>query len=72
MDSDSYWFGGRIGGFRIESWFELVWWSDRMCWMLLSIGMGLVYELGVFDDIDELFVIGVIVRLEYEEEVYWF
>ena len=25
-----------------------------MCWMLLSTAMGLAYELGVFDDIDEL------------------
>uniref|UniRef100_L2FVR3 Fungal zn binuclear cluster domain containing protein n=1 Tax=Colletotrichum fructicola (strain Nara gc5) TaxID=1213859 RepID=L2FVR3_COLFN len=43
-----------IGGRRLDSWLEPAWRSDRMCWMLLSTAMGLAYELGVFDDIDEL------------------
>ncbi|KAK4184172.1 hypothetical protein QBC35DRAFT_477503 [Podospora australis] len=59
-----------IGGRRIESWLEPAWRSDRMCWMLLSTGMGLAYELGVFDDIDELLATGAIARPEYEEEAY--
>ncbi|KAK0621424.1 hypothetical protein B0T17DRAFT_534001 [Bombardia bombarda] len=59
-----------IGGRRIESWLEPAWRSDRMCWMLLSTGMGLAYELGVFDDIDEMLVAGTITRPEYEEETY--
>ncbi len=29
-----------VGGRRIESWLEPAWRSDRMCWMLLSTGMG--------------------------------
>lgn len=70
VDSDSHRPGGRIGGPRIESWLEPAWRSDRMCWMLLSTGMGLAYELGVFDDIDELLATGAIARPEYEEEAY--
>lgn len=61
---------GGIGGRRIESWLEPAWRSDRMCWMLLSTGMGLAYELGVFDDIDELLATQAIARPEYEEESY--
>ncbi|KAK3692050.1 hypothetical protein B0T22DRAFT_475020 [Podospora appendiculata] len=59
-----------FGGRRIESWLEPAWRSDRMCWMLLSTGMGLAYELGVFDDIEELVAAGAITRPEYEEETY--
>lgn len=59
-----------FGGKRIESWLEPAWRSDRMCWMLLSTGMGLAYELGVFDDIDEMLADGAITRPEYEEETY--
>ncbi|KAK4154195.1 hypothetical protein C8A00DRAFT_42997 [Chaetomidium leptoderma] len=59
-----------IGGRRIESWLEPAWRSDRMCWMLLSTGMGLAYELGVFDDVDELLRAGAISRPEYEDESY--
>jgi hypothetical protein len=59
-----------FGGRRIESWLEPAWRSDRMCWMLLSTGMGLAYELGVFDDIDELLATGAISRPEYEDEPY--
>ncbi|KAM7222368.1 hypothetical protein V8F06_002146 [Rhypophila decipiens] len=61
---------GGIGGKRIESWLEPAWRSDRMCWMLLSTGLGLAYELGVFDDIDELLATGAITRPEYEDETY--
>ncbi|KAK4137185.1 hypothetical protein BT67DRAFT_371129 [Trichocladium antarcticum] len=61
---------GGFGGRRIESWLEPAWRSDRMCWMLLSTGMGLAYELGVFDDVDELLAAGAISRPEYEEESY--
>ncbi|KAH8880446.1 hypothetical protein GQ53DRAFT_538315 [Thozetella sp. PMI_491] len=60
--------GGR--GRRIEGWLEPAWRSDRMSWMLLSTGMGLAYELGVFDDIDDLLATGNITRPEYEEEDY--
>jgi hypothetical protein len=59
-----------IGGKRIESWLEPAWRSDRMCWMLLSTALGLAYELGVFDDIDELLAAGAITRPEYEDEGY--
>ncbi|WYZ39804.1 hypothetical protein EsH8_IV_000145 [Colletotrichum jinshuiense] len=59
-----------IGGKRLDSWLEPAWRSDRMCWMLLSTAMGLAYELGVFDDIDEMLRDGAISRPEYEEEVY--
>lgn len=59
-----------VGGKRIESWLEPAWRSDRMCWMLLSTGMGLAYELGVFDEIDEMMSAGTITRPEYEEETY--
>lgn len=59
-----------VGGKRIESWLEPAWRSDRMCWMLLSTATGLAYELGVFDDIDELLRDGAITRPEYEEETY--
>lgn len=61
---------GSIGGRRLESWLEPAWRSDRMCWMLLSTAMGLGYELGVFDDIEELMRNGAISRPEYEEELY--
>ena len=59
-----------VGGRRIDSWLEPAWRSDRMCWMLLSTAMGLAYELGVFDDIEELLDTGAITRPEYEEESY--
>lgn len=59
-----------FGGKRIESWLEPAWRSDRMCWMLLSTGMGLAYELGVFDEIEEMLAAGSITRPEYEEESY--
>lgn len=62
--------GTGVGGKRIESWLEPAWRSDRMCWMLLSTATGLAYELGVFDDIDELLQDGSITRPEYEEEAY--
>ena len=61
---------GNIGGKRIESWLEPAWRSDRMCWMLLSTAMGLAFELGVFDDMDELLQDGAVTRPEYEEEAY--
>ncbi|KAL2024675.1 hypothetical protein VTK56DRAFT_6876 [Thermocarpiscus australiensis] len=59
-----------FGGRRIESWLEPAWRSDRMCWMLLSTALGLAYELGVFDDVDELLAAGAITRPEYEDESY--
>lgn len=59
-----------VGGRRIEGWLEPAWRSDRMCWMLLSTAMGLAYELGVFDDIDELLAANNITRPEYEDEAY--
>lgn len=59
-----------MGGRRVESWLEPAWRSDRMCWMLLTAAMGLGYELGVFDNIDELLESGAISRPEYEEEIY--
>ncbi|KAI2615269.1 hypothetical protein GGR54DRAFT_642541 [Hypoxylon sp. NC1633] len=62
--------GGNVGGRRIESWLEPAWRSDRMCWMLLSNALGLAYELGVFDDIDELLANNAITRPEYEDEAY--
>ncbi|KAI1326005.1 transcriptional activator ARO80 [Xylariaceae sp. FL0255] len=62
--------GGNVGGRRIESWLEPAWRSDRMCWMLLSNAQGLAYELGVFDDIDELLATNAITRPEYEDESY--
>ena len=34
---------------RMDAWLEPVWRSDRMCWMLLSLAMGMAYEIGVFD-----------------------
>ncbi|CAK7272087.1 zinc finger transcriptional activator [Sporothrix epigloea] len=61
---------GGVGGKRIDSWLEPAWRSDRMCWMLLSTAMGLAYELGVFDDINDLLASGGITRPEYEEEAY--
>ncbi|TAQ90624.1 hypothetical protein B7494_g1035 [Chlorociboria aeruginascens] len=62
---------GGVGGKRIESWLEPAWRSDRMCWMLLSTAMGLSYELGVFDNIDELLAAGgEMMRPEYEDEAY--
>ncbi|KJR89889.1 c6 zinc finger domain containing protein [Sporothrix schenckii 1099-18] len=68
-DGDTRLAGG-VRGKRIDSWLEPAWRSDRMCWMLLSTAMGLAYELGVFDDIDELLTSGGITRPEYEEETY--
>ncbi|KAI1264084.1 transcriptional activator ARO80 [Xylariaceae sp. FL1019] len=62
--------GGNVGGRRIESWLEPAWRSDRMCWMLLSNAQGLAYELGVFDDIDEMLATNAIQRPEYEDESY--
>lgn len=59
-----------MGGRRVDSWLEPAWRSDRMCWMLLTSAMGLGYELGVFDDIDELLKSDTISRPEYEEESY--
>ena len=59
---------GNVGGRRIESWLEPAWRSDRMSWMLLSTAHGLAYELGVFDDIDELIADNAITRPEYEDE----
>ncbi|EKD20435.1 c6 zinc finger domain containing protein [Drepanopeziza brunnea f. sp. 'multigermtubi' MB_m1] len=60
-----------VGGKRIESWLEPAWRSDRMCWMLLSTAMGLSYELGVFDEIEELLAQGgEMTRPEYEDEAY--
>lgn len=59
-----------MGGKRIESWLEPAWRSDRMCWMLLTTAMGLGYELGVFDNVDELLEADAISRPEYEEETY--
>lgn len=62
---------GGVGGKRIESWLEPAWRSDRMCWMLLSNAMGLAYELGVFDNIEELLAEGgEMTRPEYEDEAY--
>lgn len=63
-------FGAGFGGKRLEGWLEPAWRSDRMCWMLLSTAMGLGYELGVFDDIDELLKDDAITRPEYQDEVY--
>lgn len=59
-----------MGGRRVESWLEPAWRSDRMCWMLLNAAMGLSYELGVFDNIDELLDSEAISRPEYLEETY--
>src|SRR5271156_6050363 len=59
---------GGVGGKRIESWLEPAWRSDRMCWMLLSTAMGLAYELGVFDQIEEQLALGGdMARPEYED-----
>jgi len=59
-----------VGGKRIESWLEPAWRSDRMCWMLLSTAMGLSYELGVFDNIEELLAAGgEMTRPEYEDKL---
>ncbi|KAK7938115.1 uncharacterized protein PG986_014983 [Apiospora aurea] len=63
-------FRGDVGGKRIEGWLEPAWRSDRMCWMLLSTAMGLAYELGVFDNIEELLATNAITRPEYEDEGY--
>jgi hypothetical protein len=42
-----------------------------MCWMLLSTAMGLSYELGVFDNIEELLAAGgEMTRPEYDDEAY--
>jgi hypothetical protein len=42
-----------------------------MCWMLLSTAMGLSYELGVFDQIDQLLEVGGdMARPEYDDEAY--
>jgi len=60
-----------VGGKRIESWLEPAWRSDRMCWMLLSTAMGLSYELGVFDEIDQMVEAGGdMARPEYNDEAY--
>lgn len=60
-----------VGGKRIESWLEPAWRSDRMCWMLLSTAMGLSYELGVFDNIEELLAAGgEMTRPEYDDQGY--
>jgi hypothetical protein len=59
-----------FGGKKLESWLEPAWRSDRMCWMLLSTAMGLAYELGVFDDIDEMIKDDNVMRPEFFEEVY--
>ena len=63
-------FGANFGGKRLESWLEPAWRSDRMCWMLLSTAMGLAYELGVFDDIDELLKDDTLTRPEFQDDVY--
>lgn len=63
-------FGAGFGGKRLEGWLEPAWRSDRMCWMLLSTAMGLGYELGVFDDIDEMLKDDAITRPEYQDEAY--
>lgn len=69
-ENDHHLLGG-VGGKRIESWLEPAWRSDRMCWMLLSTAMSLSYELGVFDNIDELLAAGgEMTRPEYEDEAY--
>lgn len=62
--------GGGFGGKRIESWLEPAWRSDRMCWMLLSTAMGLAYELGVFDDIEEMLKDDAMTRPEFQDEGY--
>lgn len=68
---DSHHFPAGVGGKTIDGWLEPAWRSDRMCWMLLSTAMGLAYELGVFDNIDELLAAGgEMTRPEYEEEAY--
>lgn len=59
-----------LGGRRVESWLEPAWRSDRMCWMLLSNAMGLSYELGVFDDIEDSTLSCDISRPEYQDEEY--
>lgn len=69
-DDPSRLLGAGFGGKRLEGWLEPAWRSDRMCWMLLSTAMGLAYELGVFDDIDELLKDDAITRPEYLDEVY--
>lgn len=69
-DEMSHNVGTALGGRRIDSWLEPAWRSDRMCWMLLSTAMGLGYELGVFDDIDELLKDDAITRPEYQDEGY--
>lgn len=42
---------GRLAFYK---WLEPVWRSDRMCWMLLSTAQALAFELGVFDQKDDL------------------
>jgi hypothetical protein len=70
-DENGHRLPGGVGGKRIESWLEPAWRSDRMCWMLLSTAMGLSYELGVFDNIEELLAAGgEMTRPEYEDESY--
>jgi hypothetical protein len=70
-DENGHRLPGGVGGKRIEGWLEPAWRSDRMCWMLLSTAMGLSYELGVFDDIDDLLAAGgEMTRPEYEDEAY--
>ncbi|KAJ2893033.1 hypothetical protein MKZ38_009126 [Zalerion maritima] len=62
--------GVGVGGRPIESWLEPAWRSDRMCWMLLSTAMGLAYELGVFDNINEIKASQGVMRPEYEDDAY--
>jgi hypothetical protein len=70
-DENGHRLPGGVGGKRIEGWLEPAWRSDRMCWMLLSTAMGLSYELGVFDDMDDLLAAGGEMRRpEYEDEAY--
>lgn len=69
-EDDNTRMGGNVGGRRIESWLEPAWRSDRMCWMLLSTAMGLAYELGVFDNIEDALAHNSITRPEYEDEAY--
>ena len=62
--------GAAFGGRRIESWLEPAWRSDRMCWMLLSTGMGLAYELGVFDNMEEILREEGANRPEFQDDAY--
>ncbi|EEP80094.1 conserved hypothetical protein [Uncinocarpus reesii 1704] len=46
--------GGTEGRLAFYKWLEPVWRSDRMSWMLLSTAQALAFELGVFDQKNEL------------------